>query len=121
MCVQATATDDHGRDHDLAPTITVAPPTTTVSRPRGSLELASAVSGFSSPWEIVFLPDGTPLVTERSGRLVRIVGGTRSVVAVVPDVHAAGEGGLMGMAIDPGVHREPPYLPVSCLHRRRTS
>jgi glucose/arabinose dehydrogenase len=58
--------------------------------------------GFDRPWELVFLPDGTALASERPGRLVRIVGGSRVVVAAVPGVHAAGEGGLMGMAVDPG-------------------
>ncbi len=60
------------------------------------------VGGFDRPWEVVFLPDGTLLVTERPGRLVRVSGGSRVVVANVPDVLAAGEGGLMGMAVDPG-------------------
>lgn len=66
-----------------------------------ALELASSVTGFNRPWEIVFLPDGTPLVTERGGTLARISGPTRSTVATVPDVLASGEGGLMGMAVDP--------------------
>jgi glucose/arabinose dehydrogenase len=50
---------------------------------------------------MAFVPDGTLLVTERPGRLVRVAGGSRAVVANVPDVLAAGEGGLMGMAVDP--------------------
>ena len=70
--------------------------------PAGTLELASSVGGFARPWEIAFLPDGTPLVTERAGRLTRISGGSRAVVADVPGVLASGEGGLMGMAVDPG-------------------
>jgi glucose/arabinose dehydrogenase len=61
-----------------------------------------AVDGFDRPWDLRFLPDGTPLVTERPGQLSVVVDGRREVVARVPDVVAAGEGGLMGLALDPG-------------------
>jgi glucose/arabinose dehydrogenase len=61
-----------------------------------------AIDGFDRPWDLRFLPDGTPLVTERPGVLSVVVDGRREVVARVPDVVAAGEGGLMGLALDPG-------------------
>ena len=49
------------------------------------------------PWEMAFLPDGRALITERPGR-VRVLDG--EVLAEV-EVEASGEGGLLGMAIDP--------------------
>jgi len=59
--------------------------------------------GLEVPWEIAFLPDGRALVTERPGR-VRILskGGTlrRAPVGRVR-VSADGEGGLLGLALDP--------------------
>jgi glucose/arabinose dehydrogenase len=59
--------------------------------------------GLEVPWEIAFLPDGRALVTERPGR-VRMLerdGTLRAEpVAEVP-VSALGEGGLMGLALDP--------------------
>jgi glucose/arabinose dehydrogenase len=64
--------------------------------------VAQTVSGFTTPWEIAFTPDGTALVTERPGRIAAVVGGVRQVVGTVPGVVAAGEGGLLGMAVDPG-------------------
>jgi glucose/arabinose dehydrogenase len=64
-------------------------------------EVATSVGGFDRPWDLRLLPDGTPLVTERPGSLSAIVQGRRQVVARVPDVVAAGEGGLMGLALDP--------------------
>lgn len=64
--------------------------------------LAGSVGGFSTPWDLRFLPDGTPLVTERGGRVAAVVGGARRVVATIADVWAQGEGGLMGLALDPG-------------------
>ncbi len=65
------------------------------------VEVASRIEGFQRPWDLRFLPDGTPLVTERPGQLAAIVDGRRQVVATVPDVVARGEGGLMGLALDP--------------------
>ena len=61
-------------------------------------------SGLENPWGLAFLPDGRLLVTERPGRM-RIVsadGSTLSApLAGVPAVHAAGQGGLLDVAIDP--------------------
>lgn len=51
------------------------------------------------PWEVVALPDGDLLVTERSGILRRI--GRRPAEVVVPGVTEIGEGGLMGLALHP--------------------
>jgi glucose/arabinose dehydrogenase len=65
------------------------------------VRVAQTVTGFQRPWEIAFLPDGTPIVTERGGRIAVAVGGTRRVVATISDVVASGEGGLLGLAVDP--------------------
>jgi glucose/arabinose dehydrogenase len=82
------------------------PPTTppTTTPPVGATEptVALKVNGFQRPWDLRFTPDGTALVTERGGTLAASIGGARSVVATVPDVKAGGEGGLMGLALDPG-------------------
>lgn len=55
-------------------------------------------TGLSVPWEIVFLEDEL-LVTERGGRLVRI-GAERQIIEV-SGVEQRGEGGLLGLALDP--------------------
>lgn len=55
------------------------------------------------PWEIAFLPDGRALVTERPGR-VRLLGADgrlRERPVATIDVTAVGEGGLLGLALDP--------------------
>lgn len=60
-------------------------------------------SGLDVPWEIAFLPDGRALVTERPGR-VRILGkagNLRRNPAARVSVSADGEGGLLGLALDP--------------------
>jgi glucose/arabinose dehydrogenase len=63
--------------------------------------VADRVRGFDRPWDVRFLPDGTALVTERPGRLSVVVDGQRREVGEVPGVVAQGEGGLMGLALDP--------------------
>lgn len=55
--------------------------------------------GLEVPWEIVFLPDGDILLTERSGRLRRL--GREPAVFRVDGVRQAGEGGLLGLALHP--------------------
>ena len=59
--------------------------------------------GLEVPWEIAWLPDGRALVTERPGRIRFLDGG---VVAEV-EVSAQGEGGLMGLALDPEFQTQP--------------
>jgi aldose sugar dehydrogenase len=58
-------------------------------------------SGLATPWGIGWLPDGDMLITERDGRISRVSGGVVQGVAEVPSVENA-EGGLLGIAIDPG-------------------
>lgn len=66
------------------------------------------VSGLVHPWSFVFVPDGDVLVTERPGRLRRIVmnadGSGRLVATPVPGlprVFAGGQGGLLDISLHP--------------------
>jgi len=52
------------------------------------------------PWELVFLPDGSMLVTERVGNLVRLRNDTEERM-IISGVEHRGEGGLLGMALHP--------------------
>jgi glucose/arabinose dehydrogenase len=67
------------------------------------LEVDDLISGLDKPWDVAWLPNGTFLVTERPGRLNVYVEGTDEapVVIRVPDVIARGEGGVMGLEVDP--------------------
>ncbi len=62
-------------------------------------------SGLSVPWDLAFAPDGRLFVTERMGNIVMFESGKPNAKRVttykVPDVHAMGEAGLMGLALDP--------------------
>ena len=60
------------------------------------------LTGLDHPWDVGFLSDGTMFVTERPGRLrVRLPNGAVSVIAAPPDVVSGGEGGMLGLAVDP--------------------
>ncbi len=66
-------------------------------------QVSTVQTGLSNPWEIAFLGDGTMFVTERAGDVgVRLTNGTfRRLTQQDRDVVASGEGGMMGLAIDP--------------------
>ena len=60
------------------------------------------LTGLDHPWDIAFLPDGTLFVTERPGRLdVRVPGGALHTLEAPSDVLPGGEGGMLGLAVDP--------------------
>lgn len=67
-----------------------------------SLTVQTVASKLQIPWEIVFLPDDRIFFTERTGQLRVIESGELQAkpVATIP-VAAAGEGGLLGLALDP--------------------
>ncbi len=64
-------------------------------------DVTVVADGLDVPWALAFLPDGSLLVTERPGRLVRIAedGDRRSYA--IDGVRHAGEGGLMGLTLHP--------------------
>lgn len=56
-----------------------------------------------SPWGVKSLPDGRLLITEKSGqmRIVKSSGEISSVITGIPAVNASGQGGLLGLCLDP--------------------
>lgn len=65
-------------------------------------KVETAAAGLDHPWAIAFLPDGRMLVTERPGRLRVVTRGKLSPPATgLPKVDALGQGGLLGLALDP--------------------
>jgi len=55
------------------------------------------------PWGIVALPDGRLLVTEKEGtmRIVATTGSVSEKITGLPDVNDSGQGGLLGVTLDP--------------------
>jgi glucose/arabinose dehydrogenase len=82
---------------------TTEPPTTAPSVPKVTVKNTLA-TGLQVPWGVAFLADGSALVAERpTGQVVRVEtdGGT-TPVGTVPGVADQGEGGLLGLAVQPG-------------------
>lgn len=78
-----------------------------LARVDGEPRAETLVTGLEVPWELVFLPDGRALVTERPGR-VRVITAEGELLerpAAEVEVSALGEGGLLGLALDPGFER----------------
>ncbi|WP_027385426.1 PQQ-dependent sugar dehydrogenase [Chryseobacterium gregarium] len=60
-------------------------------------------SALSSPWGITNLPDGRLLITEKGGtmRIATATGTLSGPVTGLPAVNSAGQGGLLGVCVDP--------------------
>lgn len=62
-------------------------------------------SGLQVPWDLAFAPDGRMFVTERPGNVLIFESSAPNAPRIgrfaVPDMRAAGESGLMGIALDP--------------------
>ena len=68
-----------------------------------AFDVTVVTRGLDHPWAVEPLPDGSLLVTEKPGRM-RIVsarGELGKPIAGVPDVDAAGQGGLLDVALGP--------------------
>jgi len=67
------------------------------------LTLTPVAEGLSVPWDMVFLPGGDMLVTERSGtiRVIRDGALLPDAVTGTPDTLVEGQGGYFAMALDP--------------------
>lgn len=61
----------------------------------------TVASGIDIPWGMAWLPDGTLLVTEKSGTLYQIKKGIKTKIKNVPKVYVHGQGGLMDIAVHP--------------------
>ena len=75
-------------------------------RVNGSPQVRTVAGGLVSPWEIAFLPDGSALITERPGRVRFMTRQRRLSRRVAGRLRVGGgEGGLLGLAVDPAFGR----------------
>lgn len=60
-------------------------------------------SALSAPWGITGLPDGRLLITQKSGtmRIVTPTGTVGNPITGIPAVNSSGQGGLLGLCLDP--------------------
>ncbi len=75
----------------------------TIDTETGKIKVETLASGLNHPWGMAFLPDGRMLVTERAGslRIMAADGALSEPLSGVPKVVAAGQGGLLDVALDP--------------------
>jgi len=75
-----------------------------------NLKVLTLNDGLNRPWGITFLPDNRILITEKGGSLVILNEDGKFVNEIVnglPLVTAAGQGGLLDVALDPNFSDEP--------------
>jgi glucose/arabinose dehydrogenase len=79
-----------------------------LARSDGEPRVETIATGLAVPWELAFLPDGRALITERPGT-VRLLSRRLKLqaepLARVDRVEELGEGGLLGLAVDPDFER----------------
>jgi len=104
--LQARACDS--KPQEPTPAVTPSPPSrsdgpvsTTQDGVRFRVEVV--VNNLEIPWSFAFAPDGRLFVTERPGRvqIIDITRQTSQLALTLDDVFAEGEGGLLGLALDP--------------------
>ena len=59
------------------------------------------VPDLNIPWGMVFLPDGSMLITEKAGELIHFKNGTKTNISGLPEVYLRGQGGLLDIEIHP--------------------
>lgn len=69
------------------------------SNPDYSYEVV--VSELINPWGMAFLPDGSLLITEKSGELIHAKNGAKTMISEVPEVITRNQGGLLDINLHP--------------------
>jgi glucose/arabinose dehydrogenase len=107
--------DDSATEPNLPPVETSAPNTTYkpaftgqtrangVMTPADAYKATVVTSALTNPWGVTSLPDGRLLVTEKAGslRIVTAAGVVSAPITGIPAVNPAGQGGLLGLCLDP--------------------
>lgn len=77
---------------------------TAVAQPANEgFQIVTILQNLEHPWGLTWLPDGTMLITERAGRvrIARDGGLDPTPISGLPDILAAGQGGLLDIAAHP--------------------
>ena len=85
-----------------APTVTPRderPVGTPGSIPKYTVE--KVLEGLDHPWDIVMLQDGSFVFSERGNKITYVAAGTRYALNAPEDTYVRGEGGMLGLALDP--------------------
>ena len=96
--------DDEEDDDDPEEVEAVNPNTIEPQEPatiNSSYTTETVVSGLNIPWGMVFLPDGSILISELSGELIHFKDGVKTTVQDTPEVYNVGQGGLLDLKLHP--------------------
>jgi len=63
--------------------------------------IETVVPELEIPWGMVFLPDGSMLITEKSGELIHFKEGKKNYVEGLPEIYVRGQGGLLDLELHP--------------------
>ena len=68
-----------------------------------TFKVETFADGFDVPWGMTFLPDGSLLVSDRSGNLWKVKkdGNSKTQIHGIPEVSSANQGGLLDIEIHP--------------------
>ncbi|MDT0688331.1 PQQ-dependent sugar dehydrogenase [Salegentibacter sp. F188] len=67
----------------------------------GNYSYEVVVSDMQIPWGFTFLPDGSMLITEKSGDIIHFKDGNKQQIKGVPEVYDRGQGGLLDIVLHP--------------------
>ena len=77
-----------------------------IKTPEKKLVSAELVVGdLNNPWGMAFLPDGSMLITEKSGTLIHFENGQKNRVINLPEIVQIGQGGLLDIALHPAYEK----------------
>src|SRR5680860_47257 len=74
---------------------------TTIKDPATTFDYELVVGEMQIPWGMAFLPDGSMLITEKSGELIHFKDGQKQLITGVPEVYQRGQGGLLDIELHP--------------------
>lgn len=74
---------------------------TTIEPSTYTYSTETVVPDLEIPWGMAFLPDGSMLITEKSGELIHFKDGEKQLVGGVPAVYNRGQGGLLDIVLHP--------------------
>lgn len=63
--------------------------------------LETVVDNLSNPWGMTWLPDGSMLITEKSGDLIHFKNDKKTEIKNVPEIYNRGQGGLLDIELHP--------------------
>lgn len=72
-----------------------------IQEPTVTIDHEVVVDGLDIAWGMTFLPDGSMLITQKSGEIFRFKDGEKQLLSGGPEVYNRGQGGLLDIILHP--------------------